>query len=55
LTFNIVRNVNSRIQATQGNEVFAIAEFALGFLSAVMVVVVVRSIHRLQVRKAAVH
>jgi hypothetical protein len=55
LAFNVVRNVNSRIQDTPGNQVFAFAEFALGCLAAMMVVVVVRSIHRLQLRKAALH
>jgi hypothetical protein len=55
LIFNVVRNLNSQIRESPGNGVFTLAEFALGCLSAMMVVVVVRSIHRLQLRKAAVH
>ena len=51
IAFNVVRNVNSRIPAGQG-EGLTVAEFALGCFSAAMVVVVVRSIDRLQRKKA---
>jgi hypothetical protein len=51
IAFNVIRNVNSRIPAGQG-EGLAVVEFALGCFSAAMVVVVVRSIHRLQRKKA---
>jgi hypothetical protein len=50
ISLNVVRNINSRIPAS-GNEAFTLLEFALGSVSAVMVVVVVRSILRLQLKK----
>jgi hypothetical protein len=55
LASNIVRTLNSRVPEFPGRMVFAIVQVALGCLAAGMVVVLVRSIHRLQLRKAAVH